>query len=91
MHLLSLLQGAKGGVELKIVLQKRYFKRKFNVQPTGSERAGRHELELIQTHMAQKPMLRVEVCARCVARESKRHCVGSARRVLPEKSGRPKG
>jgi hypothetical protein len=30
------------------------------------------ELELIQTHMAQKPMLRVEVCARCVARESKR-------------------
>jgi hypothetical protein len=28
------------------------------------------ELELIQTHMAQKPMLRVEVCARCVARES---------------------
>jgi len=30
------------------------------------------ELELIQTYMAQKPMLRVEVCARCVARESKR-------------------
>jgi hypothetical protein len=30
------------------------------------------ELELIQTHMAQKPMLRVEVCARCVARESTR-------------------
>jgi hypothetical protein len=30
------------------------------------------ELELIQTHMAQEPMLRIEVCARCVARESKR-------------------
>jgi hypothetical protein len=29
------------------------------------------ELELIQTHMAQKPLLRVDVCARCVARESK--------------------
>jgi hypothetical protein len=30
------------------------------------------ELELIQTHMAQRPILRVEVFARCVARESKR-------------------
>jgi hypothetical protein len=29
------------------------------------------ELELIQTHMVQKPMLRVEVCVRCVPRESK--------------------
>ena len=30
------------------------------------------ELELIQTHMAQKPVMRVEVRTRCVARESKR-------------------
>jgi hypothetical protein len=30
------------------------------------------ELGLIQTHMTQKPVLRVEVSARCVARESKR-------------------
>jgi hypothetical protein len=28
------------------------------------------ELELMQTHMAKKPMLRVEVCARCVLRAS---------------------
>jgi hypothetical protein len=36
------------------------------------------KLELIQTHMAQKPMLRVEVCPLCVARESKRkdECLG---------------
>jgi len=30
------------------------------------------ELEMIQTHMAQKPTLWVEVRSRCVARESKR-------------------
>ena len=34
--------------------------------------SGELELELIQAHMAQKPMLRVEVRARCVVRESKR-------------------
>jgi hypothetical protein len=34
------------------------------------------ELELIQTHMAQKPIMRVVVFARCVARESNRKEVG---------------
>jgi hypothetical protein len=38
---------------------------------------GELELELIQTHMAQKPMLRVEVCARCVESKCKRLVAGA--------------
>jgi hypothetical protein len=40
--------------------------------PPDDVQAVELELELIQTHVAQKPMLRFTVCARCVARESKR-------------------
>ena len=41
-----------------------------NIRPLIRKVSVELELGLIRTHMAQKPMLRVEVCARCVARES---------------------